>query len=154
MGFFDNLFRSATPENALMVREVTPPASGVPSSTNEQEPKVQGGDYQERIAYVRGPEQALVVGAVYRAVNLRADTMSVMPVQYQKRDFEGGNFMQDMRGLGKRINYLLQEESNPIMSASDLWVLTDDEMKAWVDVPEPAKESKPRTRKRTNNKKK
>ena len=106
-------------------REVTPPAPGVPSSTNEQEPKVQGGDYQERIAYVRGPEQALVVGAVYRAVNLRADTMSVMPVQYQKRDFEGGNFMQDMRGLGKRINYLLQEESNPIMSASDLWKLVE-----------------------------
>ena len=125
MGFFDNLFRSATPENALMVREVTPPAPGVPSSTNEQEPKVQGGDYQERIAYVRGPEQALLVGAVYRAVNLRADTMSVMPVQYQKRDFEGGNFMQDMRGLGKRINYLLQEESNPIMSASDLWKLVE-----------------------------
>ena len=106
-------------------REVTPPAPGVPSSTNEQEPKVQGGDYQERIAYVRGPEQALVVGAVYRAVNLRADTMSVMPVQYQKRDFEGGNFVQDMRGLGKRINYLLQEEPNPIMSASDLWKLVE-----------------------------
>jgi hypothetical protein len=39
-----------------------------------------------------------------------------------------------------------------------LWQLTDDEMKAWVDVPqpepEPAKVSKPRTRKRTNNKKK
>ena len=114
--FFANFFRK---------REVTPPAPGVPSSTNEQEPKVQGGDYQERIAYVRGPEQALVVGAVYRAVNLRADTMSVMPVQYQKRDFEGGNFMQDMRGLGKRINYLLQEEPNPIMSASDLWKLVE-----------------------------
>ena len=114
--FFANFFRR---------REITPPAPGVPSSTNEQEPKVQGGDYQERIAYVRGPEQALVVGAVYRAVNLRADTMSVMPVQYRKRDFEGGNFMQDMRGLGKRINYLLQEESNPIMSASDLWKLVE-----------------------------
>ena len=114
--FFANFFRR---------REITPPAPGVPSSTNEQEPKVQGGDYQERIAYVRGPEQALVVGAVYRAVNLRADTMSVMPVQYQKRDFEGGNFMQDMRGLGKRINYLLQEEPNPIMSASDLWKLVE-----------------------------
>jgi HK97 family phage portal protein len=84
---------------------------------------VQGGDYQERIAYVRGPEQALVVGAVYRAVNLRADTMSVMPVQYQKRDFEKGNYYTDMRGLGKRMNYLLQEEPNPIMSASSLWEL-------------------------------
>ena len=111
--------------NFFRKREVTPPAPGVPSSTTEQEPKVQGGDYQERIAYVRGPEQALVVGAVYRAVNLRADTMSVMPVQYQKRDFEGGNFVQDMRGLGKRINYLLQEEPNPIMSASDLWRMVE-----------------------------
>jgi hypothetical protein len=37
-----------------------------------------------------------------------------------------------------------------------LWQLTDDEMKAWVDVPEPepTKVSKPKTRKRTNNKKK
>jgi HK97 family phage portal protein len=125
MGFFDNLFRSATPENALMVREVTPPAPGVPSSTTEQEPKVQGGDYQERIAYVRGPEQALCAGTLYRAVNLRGDTMSAMPVQYQKRDFEKGNYQVDMRGLGRRINYLLQEEANPIMTASDMWKLVE-----------------------------
>ena len=110
-------------------REATiqPQASpGVPSSTNDQGPKVTGGSYQERISYVRGPESALVVGAVYRAVNLRADTMSVMPVQYQKRDFEGGNFVIDMRGLGKRLNYLLQEEPNPIMSATDMWKLVEN----------------------------
>jgi HK97 family phage portal protein len=83
------------------------------------------GDYSERIAYVRGPEQALVVAAVYRAVNLRADTMSVMPVQYRKRDYEKGNFYVDNRGLGKRINYLLQVEPNPIMSATDLWRLVE-----------------------------
>ena len=106
-------------------REVTPPAPGVPSSTNEQEPKVHGGDYQERIAYVRGPEQALCAGTLYRAVNLRADTMSAMPVQFQKRDFEKGNYQVDMRGLGKRINYLLQEEANPIMTASDMWKLVE-----------------------------
>lgn len=116
--FFVNMFRK---------REApTPPTPGVPSSTMPSEPsKVQGGDYAERIAYVRGPEQALVVGAVYRAVNLRADTMSVMPVQYQNRDFEKGNFYTDMRGLGKRMNYLLQEEPNPIMSASDMWKLVE-----------------------------
>ena len=119
--FFVNMFRrrEATP---------TPPSGvpGVPSSTMPPEPsKVQVGDYQERITYVRGPEQALVVGAVYRAVNLRADTMSVMPVQYRKKDFEKGNFYVDMRGLGKRLNYLLQVEPNPIMSASDLWKLVE-----------------------------
>ena len=118
---FANLFRYRR-------REVPTPVNtlGVPSSTMPPEPpKVQSGDYQERIAYVRGPEQALVVGSVYRAVNLRADTMSVMPVQYRKKDFEKGNFVQDMRGLGKRINYLLQEEPNPIMTAADMWRLVE-----------------------------
>ena len=115
----DNFFR-----NWFKTREATL-APGGPSSTMQTEPKVQGGDYQERIAYVRGPEQALVVGAVYRAVNLRADTMSVMPVQYQKRDFEKGNYYTDMRGLGKRMNYLLQEEPNPLMSAADMWKLVE-----------------------------
>ena len=117
---FANLFRS------VRKREAETP--GVPSSTmpaDNGKQTVQGGDYQERIAYVRGPEQALVVASVYRAVNLRADTMSVMPVQYRKKDFEGGNFVQDMRGLGKRINYLFQQEPNPIMSASDLWRLVE-----------------------------
>ena len=117
---FANLFR-------FRQREATPQpiTPGVPTSTMPSEPKVTGGDYQERIAYVRGPEQALVVGSVYRAVNLRADTMSVMPVQYQKRDFDGGNYTTDMRGLGKRINYLLQEEPNPTMSAADMWKLVE-----------------------------
>ena len=101
------------------------PATTDPNAASNQGPKVSGGSFEERIAYVRGPESALVVAAVYRAVNLRADTMSVMPVQYQKRDFEGGNYVTDMRGLGKRINYLLQEEPNPIMSAADMWKLVE-----------------------------
>ena len=121
MSFFSNLFRSATPENALMLREA-PQTPGVPSSTMPPEPpKVEGGDYMERIVATRSPEAACSVSAVYRAVTLRGDTMSVMPVQYRKKDFEGGNFVQDMRGLGKRINYLLQEEPNPIMTAADMW---------------------------------
>lgn len=118
--FFAKMFRK---------REAPTPINnvpGVPQTTDpNNQPKVSGGTFEERIAYVRGPEQALVVAAVYRAVNLRADTMSVMPVQYQKRDFAGGNFVTDMRGLGKRINYLLQEEPNPIMSATDLWKLVE-----------------------------
>ncbi len=110
--FFANMFRHKR-ENP------------VPVSTLGKTAEVSTASYQERIAYTRSPEQALVVGAVYRAVTLRADTMSVMPVQYQKKDFEGGNFIVDMRGLGKRLNYLLQEEANPIMSATDLWKLVE-----------------------------
>ena len=124
MSFFSNLFKAATPENAIMVREASVP--GVPSSTMPPEPpKVEGGDYMERIVATRSPEAACSVSAVYRAVTLRGDTMGVMPVQYRKKDFEGGNFVQDMRGLGKRINYLLQEEANPIMTAPDLWNLVE-----------------------------
>ena len=121
---FANLFR-------FRQREVVSQAvqsggvPGVPSSTNEQGPKVTGGDYQERIAYVRSPESALVVAAVYRAVNLRADTMGVMPVQYREKDYEKGNFVVKDKGLGKRLNYLLQEEPNPIMNASDMWRLVE-----------------------------
>ena len=115
---FANLFR-------YRQREATP-TPGVPSSTMPQETeKPSGAEYAERIIAVRSPEDACSVSAVYRAMTLRADTMGVMPVQYQKKDFEGGNFTQDMRGLGKRINYLLQEEPNPIMTATDLWKLVE-----------------------------
>ena len=112
--------------NFNLFRKREAPTPGVPSSTMPPEPpKVEGGDYLERIVATRSPEAACSVSAVYRAVTLRGDTMGVMPVQYRKKDFEGGNFVQDMRGLGKRINYLLQEEPNPIMTAADMWNLVE-----------------------------
>ena len=108
-------------------REVTPaPITGVPVTTDPNHPSnqtVAGGSYQERIVFARDPITALTVSAVYRAVELRAKTIGVMPVQYRKKDFDKGNFTLDMRGLGKRMNYLLQQEPNPIMSASSLWEL-------------------------------
>ena len=116
-GFFDIFKKREAPAQPAS-------APGVPSSTMPPEPpKVEGGDYMERIVATRSPEAACSVSAVYRAVTLRG--MGVMPVQYRKKDFEGGNFVQDMRGLGKRINYLLQEEANPIMTAPDLWNLVE-----------------------------
>lgn len=116
--FFANWFRPKQ-------REVPSGSTSAASASGSGQGQVRGGDYQERIMYARSPEQALLVGSVYRAVNLRADTMSVMPVQYRKKDFEGGNFVMDMRGLGKRINYLLNEEPNPTMTAPDMWKLVE-----------------------------
>ena len=120
----DNIFA-----NLWRKREATPAPiasmPGVPSSTNEQGPKVEGGSFEERIAYARTPDTALLVAAVYRAVNLRADTMGVMPVQYREKDYEKGNFVVKTKGLGKRMNYLLQEEPNPLMTASDMWRLVE-----------------------------
>ena len=98
-----------------------PIGGGVPSSTTDNGPEVKGGSFEERIVYARNPEKALSVSAVYRATELRAKTIGQMPVQYQKKDEQGGNFVPWMYGLGKRINYLLQEEPNPLMSGPSLW---------------------------------
>ena len=117
--------------NLFRKREADPSAKGVPGvpvTTDPNHPsnqEVKGGSYQERIVYARSPEVAATVSAVYRATTLRADVMGVMPVQFQKKDFDGGNFTTDMRGLGKRINYLLQEEPNPLMTATDMWRLVE-----------------------------
>ena len=104
-------------------REATPApiSSGVPSSSTDQGQEISGGSFEEKIVYARDPEKALTVSAVYRATELRAKTIGQMPVQYQKKDEQGGNFVPWMFGLGKRMNYLLQEEPNPLMSGSSLW---------------------------------
>ena len=100
----------------------TPPSNvpGVPSSTVEKE-QVKGGSFEERIVRVRDPQKALTVSAVYRATELRAKTIGQMPVQYQRKSETGGNFTPWMQGIGKRMNYLLQEEPNPLMSGPSLW---------------------------------
>jgi len=111
---------------SVQVREATPApigGSGVPDSTQPKEPAMTGASYQERIVYVRTPIQALCASTVYRATELRAKTLAVMPIQYRKKDIGHNNYVVDMRGLGKRINYLLNQEPNPTMTASSLWEL-------------------------------
>ena len=67
---------------------------------------------------VRNPQLALTVSAVYRAVELRAKTEAQFAIQYQKMNAEGGNFVPDMWGPGRNINYLLQVQPNPSSAAS------------------------------------
>ena len=105
-------------------REIAPTGGpGIPKSTVDEGPKVKGGSFEERIVHVRATDtqKALTVSAVYRATELRAKTIGQMPVQYQRKSEEGGNFTPWMMGLGKRMNYLLQEEPNPLMSGPALW---------------------------------
>ena len=116
--FFSHFFRKREAPIAA------PSVPGVPSSSTETT-EVGGGTFESRIVYAQSPDVACTVSAVYRATVLRADTMGVMPVQYRKKDTEKGNFTTDMVGLGKRMNYLLQEEPNPIMTATDLWRLVE-----------------------------
>ena len=103
-------------------REVAP-ISAVPATTTEGAGKqtVASGTFEERIVRAGSPQLALTVSAVYCATEKRAKTLGIMPVQYQKRDAAGGNFITDFGIFGKRINYLLQEEPNPITSATTLW---------------------------------
>lgn len=115
MALFD-IFRK------VEVRESPSPVSTL-SKESDSRPSVTGGTFAERIVYARSPQLALTISAVYRATELRAKTIGVMPVQYQKKDSAKGNFVNDMRGLGKRINYLLSEEPNPIMTAPSMWEL-------------------------------
>ena len=118
---FNGIFGRQTREAGTLGTNPAAETPGVPSSTMPPEPKVSGGSFEERIVFAGSPYVALTVSPVYRAIKLIMNTMSVMPVQYRKKDFEKGNFYIDMRGLGKRINYLLQEEPNPIMTASEMW---------------------------------
>ena len=114
--FGSNLF-------GFLKREAPAPTqaiSGVPNSTTDKGPEVKGGSFEERIVRVRDSHKALSVSAVYRATELRAKTIGQMPVQYREKK-EGGNFAPWMRGLGKRMNYLLQQEPNPLMSGPELW---------------------------------
>ena len=109
--------------------------AGVPVTTDPNHPSNQqqkqqdgGGSFEERIVSARHPRVALTVSAVYRAVELRAKTIGQMQMQYQVRDREGGNFVMDVTkprqnqvSFGTRLNYLLQVEPNPMMSAQSLW---------------------------------
>ena len=105
--------------------------NGVPVTTDPNHPtnqEVKGGSYQERIVYTRSPQTALTIAAVHRAVELRAKAIGQMAVQYQRRDTERGNFVEDVSRsrngyatYGSRMNYLLQVEPNPLMSAASLW---------------------------------
>ena len=120
MNILSNLF---TPTGTIpwKRREVS---SGVPSTTDPSAASNQqtttGATYEEKIVRVRRPELALTVSAVYRAVELRAKTEAQFCVQYQKMNAAGGNFIPDMWGPGKNINYLLQVQPNPISSAASL----------------------------------
>jgi HK97 family phage portal protein len=93
----------------------------LPASTaNTNQPQVTGATFEEKIVRVGRPELALSVSAVYRAVELRAKTEAQFSIQYQKMNAAGGNYVPDMWGPGKNINYLLQVQPNPISTAASL----------------------------------
>lgn len=119
MGFLKNLF---TPTGALPVerREETPVA-GVPSTTAPENQTQGSGSFAENISYVTSQEVALRIATFYRCMELRANTMAQLTPQYQSLNYEGGNYVEYNRGACRILNYLLQRQPNPLMSAFEFW---------------------------------
>lgn len=114
-----NLFKNLLRREAVRAADT----QGVPATTapqTEQPRGERGGTYEERVVYARDPQTALTVSAVYRAVELRAKTEAQFLIQYQRKDPDGGNFVADMRGTGRALNYLLQEQPNPLSTSSSI----------------------------------
>jgi HK97 family phage portal protein len=82
--------------------------------------QVGSGSYGERVVSAGTPNTALTVAAFYRAVELRAKTMSQLVIEYQRKNKEGGNFVADMYGDSGKLNYLLQVRPNYLMTAAVL----------------------------------
>lgn len=107
----DNFFRFWNKREVPEVPPTTDPNAA------ENSTGVKGGSFEARIVTPRSPHAALTVGAVHRAVELRMKTEAQFQPQYQRLNDAGGNFVQDRYGYGKRINYLLQLEPNPLMTS-------------------------------------
>lgn len=82
--------------------------------------QAKGASYESRIVHPSSPDAALTVSAVYRAMEVLANTEAQFQIQYQKLNSAGGNYIADMWGVGQRLNYLLQVQPNPITTAVGL----------------------------------
>jgi HK97 family phage portal protein len=120
----DNIFsRLFLAREANPVPTPTPPAApGVPSTTDPKDPsnqKPKGGNWEANVVRPVG-RSSLLVPAWYRGVTLIMQTMGQMVTQYQRRNTDGGNFVEDRYGKNGTLNYLLQVRPNPMMTASQM----------------------------------
>lgn len=95
---------------------------GVPATTNPNAPTNQapkGGNYEVNIVRPYG-RASLLIPTWTRCVTLIMQTMGQMVVQYQRKNNEGGNFVEDNYGKNGALNYLLQVRPNPMMTASQM----------------------------------
>ena len=121
-----NLLGLFSPTGTLPVffnRENLRQTPGVPSTTDpnapSNQPAASGGDWEANVVRPVG-RKSLLVPAWCRGVSLIMQTMGQMKVQYQRKNVEGGNYIEDRYGAGRKLNYLLQIRPNPIMTASEM----------------------------------
>jgi HK97 family phage portal protein len=104
---------------------------GVPTTTDPNDPSNQqpkGANWEANVVRPYG-RQSLLLPTWNRCVTIIMETMGQTNIQYQRKDMDGGNFVEDRGYLdrrrtiptdGNRLNYLLQVRPNPLMTASQL----------------------------------
>lgn len=108
--------------NFLRPTGQVPAQREVVTTTNPDAPEnrqVKGADWTANVIHPTG-KRSLLVPAWCRGVTLIMQTMGQMVVQWQKMNAQGGNYVEDRFGLGRKINYLLQVRPNPLMTASEM----------------------------------
>jgi len=95
--------------------------SGVPGTIGGNGEGSLSGSFEAKIEHIRGNQGALTIPSVHRAIEVRMKTMAMIVIEYQQLMGAGKYFRKSMRGNGSHLNYLLQVEPNPLMSAADLW---------------------------------
>ena len=102
----DNWFR------LFQRREVAQPSKA-------EESQKGGGNWQSNVVHPFG-RGSLLIPTWNRCVSLLMQTMGQMVVQYQSKNRDGGNFIENTYGANGDLNYLLQRRPNPIMTASQM----------------------------------
>lgn len=99
-------------------------ASAKPATVGETASQSKGGSYANNVKTVNSATGALSVAAWYRGVELRANTMSQLVVEFQKKNnvAHGGNYEKYGGTVmnGSLLNYLLQVQPNPTMTWSQM----------------------------------
>lgn len=92
------------------------------SAQTEEAQQPIGGSYASDSVQVSGQNSALGVSAWYCGLAVKAETFAQLVIEYQKKNSEtrGGNYELYTRGEGRVINYLLQVQPNPLMTATQM----------------------------------
>lgn len=110
MNFFLNPFQRREVGGQSQANEATETAGSVT-----------GGSFESKIEHAGGFTTSPTVSAWYRGVELRANAMAQLRMEFQQRDKVGGNFVQYERGeQARRLNYLLQVRPNDYENAAQM----------------------------------
>ena len=103
----------------LRKREVSTPAVPTTTAPQPSEQKAKGGNWQSNVVRPYG-KSSLLVPAWHRGVSLIMQTMGQMVIQYQRKNTQGNNFVEDRYGKNAYLNWQLQVRPNPMMTASQM----------------------------------